>query len=411
MPNTPITYQQAKDLAASNELSVRLALAQRTDLPPEIIYFLAGDKRVEVRKAIAENTSTTKQTNLMLATDVDSEVRQKLAGKIVEIPSSREAMKILANDQLVVVRQILSDALKDVPDAPANVVMTLAMDAEISVASPVLEFSPVLKNKDLIMIIGKGTAKGGLNCISRRVNVAEDVSDAIIETNDREAICELLGNKSAQIREEALDELVGRADGIDLWHAPLIARPTISANAAKNMARFLADNLLSILQERSDLPEATLKALQLAVHERLGQKSGEGDDDVMFTEGASDFMSATLPHEHVAVLYNSHRLNADLIIKALSAGDYIFVFTSLIIMSELDEKVCRIIFEQKNAKGILSLCWEAGLPIKLAVRIQQRMAKIAPSELLQSDADGRYPVDDEEMKWCLDFFSAISGKP
>ena len=49
--------------------------------------------------------------------------------------------------------------------------------------------------------------------ISRRVALGQDVADAIVDTGDIEAVAELLGNASAQIREETLDRIVDQAPG------------------------------------------------------------------------------------------------------------------------------------------------------------------------------------------------------
>ena len=131
-----------------------------------------------------------------------------------------EALELLAEDQITKVRKILSEALKDIANAPPDVIKTLALDTEIEVSGPVLEFSPVLTDDDLIQIIEAGPAKGGLNAISKRTQVSEGISDAIVHTDNIEAIADLLSNDSAQIREATLDDLIENAPDVGLWHAP-----------------------------------------------------------------------------------------------------------------------------------------------------------------------------------------------
>ena len=392
-----LTHQQAMDMVSNPDPKVRLKLASLGNVPPEILYYLASDTDLSVRKTVAANEAAPRQTDILLAKDNDSEVRQTLASKIVNFPSSKDALEVLAEDQMVVVRKALSDALKDVPDAPSDIVMTLAMDTVFDVAAPILEFSPVLTNC-------------GLSSISQRSSVSESVSDAIVETNDLEAIGVLLGNASAQIKEETLDDLVERAPGIELWHAPLVGRPTISANAAGKMALFLADNLLKVLDERSDLPAETLETFKLAVHDRLEKAGIAEDEEGIVNSTGQNFLNSPLPKDDVMMLYKSYALDAHLVGEALKKWDYVFVYTALGVLSEIGFKVCKIIFEQNNAKGIVSVCWEAGLPIGLTVRIQQKMAKIAPSELLTADDEGGYPIGVDDMTWCLDFFKVIASK-
>ena len=44
-----IAYDKAKALAASSDKSVRLQLAKRKDIQPEILYYLAVDEAEEVQ--------------------------------------------------------------------------------------------------------------------------------------------------------------------------------------------------------------------------------------------------------------------------------------------------------------------------------------------------------------------------
>nr|MBC8267262.1 DUF2336 domain-containing protein [Rhodospirillaceae bacterium] len=225
----PLSYDEARDMAHDSDPEVRRKLAAREDVKAEILYFLAEDAAPEVRRTVAANANAPRQTHTLLAKDEDEEVRFGLAEKLARIApdlsdderdklrqSTHESLTLLAKDEITKVRQILSETLKDVTNAPADVIKSLAMDGELAVAGPVLECSPVLNDEDLIEIISLGTVKGGLNAISRRQGVGEGVSEAIVATSDEEAIADLLGNGTAQIREETLDDLIAKADSIEL---------------------------------------------------------------------------------------------------------------------------------------------------------------------------------------------------
>ena len=51
-------YGDAKNATGSDEASVRLDLAKRDDLQPEVLCFLAEDNEADVRRAVAENAAT-----------------------------------------------------------------------------------------------------------------------------------------------------------------------------------------------------------------------------------------------------------------------------------------------------------------------------------------------------------------
>jgi len=158
-----ISYEVAKKLARDENPEVRQALAARKDIKPEILYFLAEDTDAAVRQAVAKNLSAPRKADVILAKDDDVTVRGDLAGKIARLApglsadeqdkaqrATYETLETLAKDQIGKVRSILSEALKDIADAPPDVIKTLAMDTEIEVSGPVLEFSPVLSDDDLL---------------------------------------------------------------------------------------------------------------------------------------------------------------------------------------------------------------------------------------------------------------------
>ena len=237
-----ISYEEAKRLARDGDPKVRARLADRDDIRPEILYFLAEDDSPEVRCRIASNRKTPHQADLILARDRNEAVR---------------------------VRQVVAETLKDVASAPVGVIQQLARDAEEVVSCPVLEFSPLLSDQALLDIIEEGCASGRLTSISRRKGVGERIADAIVATEEQDAITELLENKSAQIREETLDGLVNSALEVTAWHAPLVKRPALSLKAIKKLVSFVVHALLDILEAREDLDKKTARAVAKEVQRRL----------------------------------------------------------------------------------------------------------------------------------------------
>lgn len=415
-----ISYDESKELARHQDPGVRAALARRTDLRPEILYFLAEDTDEEVRRIVANNTAAPHQTDLILVKDGDDKVRAGLASKIATAApglsaneqdkvrkSTHAVLELLAKDQIKVVRQVLADVIKDVADAPVDIIKTLAGDVEIDVSGPVLEHSPVLTDDDLVEIIETSAAEGALNAIARRNNLQHTVADAIVASDDNSAISDLLGNNSAQIREQTINDLIDRAPGVELWHQPLVARTTLPNGAAVRMARFLADNLLSELQERSDMDAATLRRVKSVVEDRLGNGS---DMEQPISQAAQDFLKVDPPLNMVMRLFNARKLDSEMVEKALMSSDHGFVFAALVVKAGIEPDVGKTIFKEQNPKGILSLCWKAHLPAKMAGQVQQRMGRIPPADVVAADSAQEYPLSDEEMNWQLEFFREMTMK-
>ena len=65
---------------------------------------------------------------------------------------------------------------------------------------------------------------------------------------------------------------------------------------------------------------------------------------------------------------------------------------------------------EKSAKGVSALARKAGLPANVAVQIQQRMARIAPSDVIAAATDGSYAMTDDEMDFQLEFYDDLVGK-
>lgn len=401
----PIDYDEAKKLARHKDVKVRLKLAKREDLVPEILYFLAEDPSPEVRRAIAKNTTTPRQADLVLSRDDDDVVRFNLAEKIGQlIPGlnpaeldkvhelTHEVLELLAKDQATRVRRILSETLKDIADAPPEVIRRLARDVELVVCAPVLEHSPVLSDEDLIEIITSGPVLGALSAISKRNGISEDLSDAIYFSEDIDAIGVMLGNKSAQIREETLDKIIERAQDIEPWHKPLVGRPKLSRKAVLRLAEFVADSLLDTLALRSDLGDNAAEA----VREEFSRRMEAAERSRIRDEGGR-------PEDRAKKLFQQGKLNDKAVRDACQGGDVAFVKTALALKTEISAGVIARIMELGSVKGIVALCWKAGLTMQTAVLVQKRIAKLPPREV-QGSVDGDYPFTDEEMSWQLDFF-------
>ena len=289
IPGHKVTYEQARDLLDHPDTKVRLTLAVRADLEPEILFFLAQDPDVEVRRAIAANATTPVKASMVLAKDTDDDVRHDLASRIGRVipgldeeqqasawRTVHQVLTLLVRDQLPRVRRALADAMKALPDAPHDVILALATDPEASVAAPVLEFSPVLTDEDLKAVIQASPLTAQLSAISRRINVGEEVSQAIVGTGNVDAIASLLKNDSAQIREETLDAIVDAAPGHESWHEPLTMRRNLSTKAALRIAEFVAVSLVQALAKRADLDAETTGTLEVIVKERLQRRDEQG---------------------------------------------------------------------------------------------------------------------------------------
>ena len=410
----PISYEDSKRLARDENQEVRARLALREDLRPEILYFMAEDDSAQVRGRIAANRATPRQADLILARDRDEAVRQKLADKIADLLPELDAggqeqaqkylievIEILAQDQAVRIRQIIAETLKDVAAAPPHVIQQLARDAEAMVACPVLEFSPLLSDSDLIEIIESGSGAKQLQAISRRYGVGEQVADAIVAAQDTGAVAALLENDSAQIREDALDGLVDRAVKVTAWHKPLVLRPVLPAGAVRKLAGFVAGSLLSMLQARQDLDRKTARAVAKEVKRRI--KADQSKQSKQSKAAAED------PAAEAKRLFNAGQLDDEILNRAVNAGDREMVRHGLALRADMPVALVDHILSARSAKGVTALAWKAGCAMRLATQLQLRMGGIPPTQALNPKAGTDYPLSENEMVWQLEFFEGLTG--
>ncbi len=118
------------------------------------------------------------QVNQLLAKDRDQRVRILLARKLAALvpglspvqqarlhQETWDALNALVADEALRVRAIIADAVKELPNAPRELIRQLAQDPDLSVYEPVIRLSPLLTTEDLVALVTRppaaGTVSGG----------------------------------------------------------------------------------------------------------------------------------------------------------------------------------------------------------------------------------------------------------
>ncbi|MCZ6448860.1 MAG: DUF2336 domain-containing protein [Alphaproteobacteria bacterium] len=412
----PLGYLESRELARHPDVAERRRLAARTDVRPEILYYLAEDPSALVRREIAVNEATPAHADVLLARDGDEVVRCELARKIARLAPhlsanareqiwavTVEALEILAQDQLARVRQALAEALKDVAEVPNHIIQRLARDVEQAVCAPVLEFSPLLTDDDLLEIIESSGVSGAVSAISRRADVSGAVSDALAHTLDEDAVAQLLANPSAQIREETLDWIVECSREVGTWQMPLARRPKLPRRAVRRLAEFVANAVLAMLHRRDDLDADTADLIDKAVRERMADQPPPLDDA---DQGGADATSGPqTAAEIVQRLHARGKLDDGRLDMELLSGNRAFITHALSLMAGIPPALVTRIADARSAKAITAMAWKAGLKMRFAIKLQARFGNVPPREILQAKDGVDYPLSEDDMTWQLDFYA------
>jgi uncharacterized protein (DUF2336 family) len=118
------------------------------------------------------------------------------------------ALLMMLDDASPLVRQAMAQVFARSPEAPAAIVQALSLD-QPSIALPILEYSPLLIDADLVDIVATGNCE--MQCaIARRINLPASVCAAIAEVGTPAAALELVENAHADLAPFSWDRIAER---------------------------------------------------------------------------------------------------------------------------------------------------------------------------------------------------------
>lgn len=379
-------------------------LAACADAGPDVLHYLATHGAPATRAAVAANVTATAATNRLLADDEIEDVRAELAVKIARLMpglSQRESSHIfaltietlecLARDASLRVRAILADAVKAMDCIPRDVALRLARDVEAIVAAPILQYSPLLSDADLVEIIACAQVQEVLTAIAKRKPVSDLVGDALVQSLDVPAVAALLVNPDASIRKDTLDRIITQAEEIQAWQMPLALRADLSARAIRRIGALVGASVVEQLAARNDLSDATRLHLNRELRARLAEKETVLDGDN--------------PAEAVALAAAEGRLDGLFVEQAAQAGQREVVTLALAQLAGVSDRTVRRMLGAGNPKPVLALVWHAHLSMRVAFKIQTFLLKLPARDVLPARGGVNFPLSKEEMRWHLTYFN------
>lgn len=378
-------------------------LAARTDAGADVLHYLAVNGAPATRAAVAANMAAPAATNRLLADDEEEDVRAELAHKIARLMpglSERESSHIvaltietlecLARDATVRVRAILAEEIKYLDCIPRDIVLRLAQDLETVVSAPILEYSPLLSDADLIEIIACGQVQEVLVAIASRRPVTEQVSARLVQSLNVPAVAALLVNPDAKIRKATMDQIIDRIEEVSAWQLPLALRADLSARAIRRVGSLVGASILERLAARNDLSDTTRIYLNRELRARLAEATVE--------QGG---ISAA---DMVAEAQKDGRLDGEYLEKAAQAGQREVVVLALAQLADVHEQTVKKVLTAGGAKPLVALVWHAHLSMRVAFKIQTFIMKLPTRDVLPARGGVGFPLSKEEMRWHLNYF-------
>ena len=375
----------------------RVRRASRASASPASLQELAGDSAATVRAAVALNTVFAMTADSLLVQDPDSRVRSLLAAKMAHLlPGLSESaqsaaqshvhamLRVLAEDATVRVRAALATALCSMQEAPRDVIMRLARDTAVTVSSPVVRYSPLLTDADLLDLLATPSNAGIAVSVANRAGLSGAVAERIAEHADTEVVTALLSNPSATIQEATLDSLIGRAGDHPEWHEPLVCRPVLPARCIRALSRIVARSLLTMLLDRPGVPPDVAAELRAKVDRNLDLARLPSDPELL---------------RQVGRLHAAGQLDETALMDAAWAGDGRRACMMLALTAGLSLPSVDRAMSLRSAKVLVSLVHRAGFSMQAALVVQSALGHFGPGEMLAAGADGGFPLSSDEMAW------------
>ena len=306
---------------------------------------------------MARNTLTEQDVAQLLA-DPSGDARADTAGKIAagfnsgaltdqERQLAEEIFRLMVQDAEVRVREALAHNLKENPGVPRDVAVSLAKDVA-SVAMPVLQFSEALSDEDLIELVRGQDAEKQV-AIAQRTAVSESVSEALVETQNEDAVTALVSNEGADISEKSLQKVVGDFGDREGVQSAMIRRPKLPVTVSEHLVTMVSEGMREELVKRQELPASLATDLILQSRERatITLSSGTSDDELVSL---------------VKQLNDNGRLTPSIILRGLCMGDINFFEASLAELLGISFLNARRLIHDPGKLGLKTAFEKAGLP-------------------------------------------------
>ncbi len=303
--------------------------------------------REDVAKLMANPSGEMRaETTAKIAAQFDAQALSPSERRIAE-----DIFRTLVRDTEVLVREALATHLKSTQDLPHDVALALARDVD-TVALPMLKFSEVLRDEDLIEIL-RGQEPAKQVAIARRPGVSEPVSDALIDTGNEKAVARLVANEGAKLTERALGRVMTEYEESEAVYDSLARRPNMPASISAQLVEALSERLREFMEQKHDVSPDVASNLILQARERATMSLVE--------YGSTDAELENL----IEQLDHNGRLTASLLLRALCVGDLNFFERAMAKLAALPLQNARILIHDQSPLGLESIYMKAELSKRL----------------------------------------------
>lgn len=311
---------------------------------------------------MSDNEQLTHKDVERLLTDPSPDTRAVTAAKVArhfdasglsdsERGLAEEIIRLMAHDAAARVRQSLSENLKYSTNLPHDVAMRLARDVE-EVALPIISYSQVLNDGDLLEVIRSGSAAKQV-AVAVRPTVSAEIADVLVREGDERVVAALVGNEGASIADTTLEKAVDRFGTSLAVQEPLVHRSRLPVTVSERLVALVSEKLQEYLVTHHELPAGTASDLLLRSRERATV--------ALVAEGTDEESLEKL----VLQLFVSGRLTPSLLVRAVCMGDVAFFEAGIAQLARIPLANARVLIHDGGSLGLKALFDRANLPAAL----------------------------------------------
>jgi len=295
----------------------------------EILVALARDRSAPARRALVEAV-----TEIPEAADEGTSQRER---KLMF-----DILRRLIHEAEMVVRRTISVRLSEMDDAPRDLVRVLAND-KIEIAYPILTKSGALEDDDLAEVIEHRTFEHQL-AVAIRSNIGETVTDALVDTGDKNVIKCLLQNTTSEISRATMEYLVEQSEREDIFREPLVRREDLGKDLAERMFLWVSRSLREVIVQDWDLDERTVERLITDA----GKRSWKNTDTAEERMSKAQSLAESLDEQGL--------LSQESMMRILRNGDVALFIAMFSRFTKLDDSFVKRILFDPGGRALAAAC-------------------------------------------------------
>lgn len=265
--------------------------------------------------------------------------------------AAEKILRLLADDAAEMVRRAMAVTLKGSSIVPRDVARKLAADVD-SVAIPMIEFSPVFTDADLIEIVRAGSIVRQ-TAVAARPKVSREVAETIAFEAGEPAVRMLASNDNADLSSTAMTAVLDRHGGLRDVATALAYRAALPLDISERLIGLVSERVRDHLIARHSVSAETVIRLASDARERATV-------DLLDHARSAEDMA-----EFCARLQARQALTPSLLLRALATGAMTFFEHGLAELAGTPHSRAWLMVHDAGPLGLRALYDRAGMPPRL----------------------------------------------